>query len=161
LDATSLTATYGPPYNTNGTPQSLLFAPANWFGVTQPIDTAQSFVMSPLAAVAPTNAALRAALAVYNAAPSALQNKWATNYGNAVTKVKFVGGAPVVPPASDGPVPVMLASELSLARGGAIDTDLFAQRQFYGTDYTRPLLFMEDGQYYSNLAPAMNLTGDQ
>jgi len=67
----------------------------------------------------------------------------------------------VVPPANDGPVPVMLASELSLARSGAIDTDLLAQRQFYGTDYTRPLLFMEDGQYYANLAADMNLTGDQ
>jgi hypothetical protein len=118
-------------------------------------------VLSPLAATAPANSALTAALAVYNAAPAALQNKWATNYASAVTKVKFAGGVPVVPPANDGPVPVMLASELSLARSGAIDTDLLAQRQFYGTDYTRPLLFMEDGQYYSNLAADMNLTGDQ
>ena len=55
----------------------------------------------------------------------------------------------------------MLASELTLARGGAIDTDLLAQRQFYGNDYTKPLLFLEDGQYYANLAQAMNLTGDQ
>ena len=69
-----------------------------------------------------------------------------------VTKVKFVGSIPVIPPANDGPVPFMVASELSLARSGAIDTDLLAQQQFYGTDYTRPLLFMEDGQYYSNLA---------
>jgi hypothetical protein len=161
LNGTSLTATYGPPYNTNGTPQSLLFAPANWFGVTMPIDTAQSFVLQPLAATAPTNRALTAALAVYNAAPAALQNKWATNYGNAVAKVKFVNGVPVVPPANDGPVPVMLASELVLAQSGAIDADLLAQRQFYGTDYTRPLLFMEDGEYYSNLAAAQNLTGDQ
>ena len=68
LNGTSLTATYGPPYNTNGTPQSLLFAPANWFGVTQPVDPAQSFVLTPLAAVAPTNRALTAALATYNAA---------------------------------------------------------------------------------------------
>jgi hypothetical protein len=161
LNGTSETATYGPPYNTNGTPQSLGFAPANWFGVTQPIDTAQSFVLSPLAAVAPTNPALRAALAVYNAAPAALQDKWATNYGNAVTKVKFVNGTPVVPPANDGPVPVMLATELTLARSGAIDTDLLAQRQFYGTDYTKPLLFIEDGQYFSGLATAMHLTGSQ
>jgi len=161
LNGTSLTATYGPPYNTNGTPQSEGFAPANWFGVTQPVDPAQSFVLSPLAATAPADRTLAAALAAYNAAPAALQNKWATNYANAVTKVKFVGGIPVVPPANDGPVPVMLASELSLARSGAIDTDLLAQRQFYGTDYTRPLLFMEDGQYYSNLAADMNLTGDQ
>ena len=161
LNGTSLTATYGPPYNSNGTPQSLLFAPANLAGVRQPIDAAQTFVLTPLAAVVPTNPALRAALAVYNAAPAALQNKWATNYNSALAKVKFVGGVPVVPPGIYGPVPVMLATELALARSGAIDTDLLAQQQFYGTDFTKPLLFLEDGQYYANLAAAQNLTGDQ
>jgi hypothetical protein len=161
LDGTSLTATYGPPYNNNGTPQSLWFAPADIAGVRQPIDPAQTFVLSPLASVAPTDPALAAALATYHAAPAALQVKWATNYGNAVTKVKFVNGTPVVPPANDGPVPAMLATELTLARSGAIDTDLLAQRPFYGTDFTKPLLFMEDGQYYANLATADHLTGDQ
>jgi hypothetical protein len=161
LNGTSLTASYGPPYNTNGSPQSLLFAPANWFGVTQPIDPAQTFVLSPLSKMAPTDRPLAAALAVYNAASPAQQQKWATNYANAVTKVKFVGSNPVVPSANDGPVPFMLATELTLARSGAIDTDLLAQRQFYGTDYTKPLLFLEDGQYYAGLASAMNLTGDQ
>jgi hypothetical protein len=67
----------------------------------------------------------------------------------------------VVPAGSYGPVPVMLATELTLARSGAVDTDLLAQRQFYGTDFTKPLLFLEDGQYYANLAAAQNLTGDQ
>jgi len=161
LNGTSLTAGYGPPYNTNGTPQSLLFAPANIAGVRQPIDAAQTFVLSPLAAVTPTNPALRAAIAVYNAASSDQQNKWATNYNTALAKVKFVGGLPVVPPGSYGPVPVMLASELSLARSGAVDTDLLAQRQFYGTDFTKPLLFLNDGQYYANLAADQGLTGDQ
>ncbi|MBV9093098.1 MAG: cytochrome b N-terminal domain-containing protein [Streptosporangiaceae bacterium] len=161
LDGTSLTATYGPPYNTNGTPQSLLFAPANWFGVTQPIDAAQTFVVSPLTQTTPINPAVKAALAVYNAAPASQQAKWATNYGNAVAKVKFVNGIPVVPRANDGPVPVMLATELALAKSGAIDTDLLAQRQFYGTDFTKPLLFLEDGMYYANQASAMNLTGTQ
>jgi hypothetical protein len=161
LNGTSLTATYGPPYNSNGTPQSLLFAPANIPGVRQPIDPAQTFVLSPLAAAAPTDHTLAAALAVYNAAPAALQNKWATNYNNALAKVKFVGGTPVVPAGNYGPVPVMLSTELTLARSGAIDTDLLAQRPFYGTDFTKPLLFMEDGQYYANLASAQNLTGDQ
>ena len=104
---------------------------------------------------------MKAALAVYNAAPASLQNKWATNYLNAVAKVKFVNGVPVVPIANDGPVPVMLASELALAQSGSIDTDLLAQRAFYGTDFTKPLLFMEDGQYYANLAAAQHLTGDQ
>src|ERR1700761_7846420 len=161
LNGTSLTATYGPPYNTNGTPQSLWFAPANWAGVRQPIDPAQTFVLEPLAKMAPTDPQLAAALAVYNAASPAQQDKWATNYGNTVTKVKFVGTTPVVPPANDGPVPVMLASELTLARTGGVDAALSAQQPFYGTDFTKPLLFLEDGQYYANQATAMNLTGDQ
>ncbi len=161
LDGTSLTATYGPPYNTNGTPQSEGFAPADWFGVTQPIDPAQTFVLGPLAVAAPTDPALAAALATYNAAPASQQAKWAANYGKAVTKVRFVNGSPVVPKADDGPVPVMLATELTMARRGAIDTDLLAQRQFYGTNFTKPLLFLEDGQYYAGQASAMHLTGDQ
>ena len=161
LNGTSLTATYGPPYNSNGTPQSEWFAPANWAGVRQPIDAAQTFVISPLTQAAPLNPAVKAALAVYDAASPAQQNKWATSYLNAVTKVKFVNGIPVVPPANDGPVPVMLATELALARSGAIDTNLLAQRQFYGTDFTKPLLFLEDGQYYADKATAEHLTGDQ
>ena len=48
-----------------------------------------------------------------------------------------------------------------MARSGALDSDLLAQRQFYGTDFTKPLLFIADGAYYANLAAAMHLTGDQ
>jgi hypothetical protein len=161
LDGTSLSAGYGPPYNTVGTPQHILFSPANWFGVTQPIDTAQTFVLGPLATAAPTDPALAAALARYNAASADQQTKWATSYGKAVTNVKFVNGTPVVPAANDGPVPVLLATELTLARSGAIDTDLLAQRAFYGTNYTKPLLFMADGSYYASQATAMHLTGTQ
>jgi hypothetical protein len=161
LDGSSLTASYGPPYNTNGTPQSEWFAPANWAGVRQPIDAAQTFVLGPLASSAPTDPTLAAALATYNAASPDQQVKWATAYGKAVQNVKFVNGNPVVPAANDGPVPVMLATELTLARSGAIDTDLLAQRPFYGTDFTKPLLFLNDGEYYANLAAADHLTGDQ
>jgi len=161
LDGTSLTATYGPPYNTNGTPQRIGFSPADWFGVTQPVDPAQTFVLGPLSKAAPVDPALAAALAAYDAAPASQQATWAKNYGHAVTKVTFADGNPVVPAAADGPVPVMLASELTLARSGAIDADLLAQRQFYGTDFTKPLLFLEDGQYYAGQAQSMHLTGDQ
>jgi hypothetical protein len=161
LNGTSLTATYGPPYNNNGTPQKILFAPANIAGVRQPIDPAQTFVLGPLAKTAPTDPPLAAALRIYNAASPDQQVKWATAYGNAVTKVKFVNGAPVVPKAKDGPVPFMLATELTLARSGAIDADLSAQQPFYGTDFTKPLLFLEDGAYYANQATAEHLTGDQ
>jgi hypothetical protein len=161
LDGNTLTGGYGPPYNTSGSPQKILFAPADWFGVTMPINTAQTFVLRPLAAVAPTDQALASALAAYHAASASQQNTWAANYSQALTKVTFSNGTPVVPPASDGPVPVMLASELALARSGAIDADLIAQQPFYGTNYTLPLMFLNDGMYYASVAQSMNLTGSQ
>jgi cytochrome b/b6/petB-like protein len=163
LSGTALAASYGPPYN-NGTAAVQQVGPVNWqklAGVTQPINAAQVFVLSPLTTLAATNHAVAGPLAAYKAATPAQQTKWATAYDNAVTKVKFVNGNPVVPPASDGPVPAMMSAELTMARSGALDTDLLAQRQFYGTDYTKPLLFIADGGYYANLAASMNLTGDQ
>jgi len=161
LNATSGSATLGPPYNNNGDAQRVVIAPGNWAGVRQPIDTAQVFVLGPLSSATANDPALAAALATYKAAPAARQNTWATNYANAAPKVKFVNGKPVLPPGNYGPVPAMLATELTLARSGAIDTDLLAQRQFYGTDFTKPLLFLADGEYYNNLAAAQHLTGDQ
>jgi hypothetical protein len=76
--------------------------------VRQLIDAAQTFVLGPLATAAPTDPTLAAALAIYRAASAWQQVKGAANYSKAVTKVKFVNGNPVVPAASDGPVPVML-----------------------------------------------------
>ncbi len=162
LNGTSETATYGPPYNSqNGSTQSLLFAPAKVAGVTQPVNAAQDFVLGPLTTLAQTDPAVAAPLASYQAAPAAQQLKWANAYATAEANVKFVNGAPVVPPANDGPVPALMASELALARSGALDTDLLSQQPFYGTNFTKPLLFIEDGAYFSNQAQAMGLTGSQ
>jgi len=55
----------------------------------------------------------------------------------------------------------MLASELTLARSGALDTDLLAQQAFCGTNYTKPLLFIEDGSSFASKATAMHLSGTQ
>ena len=162
LNGTSETATYGPPYNNvTGSTQSLLFAPADITGVTQPVNAAQDFVLAPLATATRGNPALTAALATYRAAPAAQQLKWANAYATAVTKVKFANGIPVLPAAADGPVPVMLANELTMARSGALDASMLAKQPFYGTNLTRPLLFIEDGAYFSNQATAMHLTGAQ
>ena len=148
LDGTSETATYGPPYNnTSGAAQRLLFSPATITGVTQPVDTAQDFVLGPLATLTTADPAIAAPLATYRAASPAQQQKWASAYDTAVAKVKFVNGSPVVPAADDGPVPALMAA-LTLARSGALDTDLLAQQAFYGTNYTKPLLFIEDGAYF-------------
>jgi cell wall-associated NlpC family hydrolase len=162
LAGTSETATYGPPYNAqNGSTQRLLFSPEDIIGVRQPIDAAQTFVLSPLEKIAPTDATLAAQLGRYRAASSATQALWNKAYAQAVTKVTFVGGTAVVPRAADGPLPGMLATELTLARSGALDADLISNQQFYGTDFTKPLLFLEDGQYFSNLASAEHLSGAQ
>jgi hypothetical protein len=162
LNGTSETATYGPPYNNqSGSVQRLLFSPQTIPGVTQPVNAAQDFVLGPLATLAATDPGVAAPLATYQAAAAAQQLKWANAYGNAVTNVKFVNGSPVVPAANDGPVPALMAGELTLARSGALDTDLLSQQPFYGTNFTKPLLFIEDGAYFADQATAMGLTGSQ
>jgi Cytochrome b(N-terminal)/b6/petB len=165
LDATSVSADYGPPYN-NGTGSLQQVGPVSWqklLGITQPVNSAALFVLDPLAVQARTSPALAAALTTYTTAPAAQQLKWATAYDKATapatTKTPFNGGDLRLPAA--GPVPVMMAAELTMARSGALDSDLLAQRQFYGTDFTKPLLFIADGSYYNTLATNMHLTGDQ
>jgi Cytochrome b(N-terminal)/b6/petB len=162
LNGTSETADYGPPYNHGtGELQSLLFTNAKIAGIRQPIDAAQTFVLSPLEALAPTDPPLASALATYQGASASQRLAWANAYSKAVTHVTFANGSPVVPAAADGPVPVMLSTELTVARSGGLDADLLAQRPFYGTNFTKPLLFMEDGEYFATKAENMNLTGDQ
>ena len=163
LAGTSETANYGPPYN-NGSANVQKIG-VSWqmlTGVHQKINPAQTFVLSPLASVAPGNSKLTAALQQYNGANGKQQNSWAQAYLNTVQNVTFTKtGAPQVPKAKDGPVPIMVASELTMAQSGAIDTDLLAQQPFYGTDYTKPLLFIEDGSYFASIAKGQHLTGSQ
>jgi cell wall-associated NlpC family hydrolase len=162
LAGTSETATYGPPYNnTAGSSQSLLFSPASIIGIRQPINAAKAFVLAPLEKVAPTDPALASALARYDGASAATQASWNVAYAKAVTKVSFRSGIAVTPSAADGPIPQLIATELTLARSGALDADLISNEAFYGTDFTRPLLFLEDGQYFSNKATAEHLSGTQ
>jgi hypothetical protein len=162
LNGTSETATYGPPYNNqNGSVQKLLFSPQTIPGVTQPVNAAQDFVLAPLATLATADPAITAPLSAYRAAPAGQQLKWANAYATAVTKVTFTAGRPVVPAAGDGPVPALMAGELTLARSGALDADLLAQQPFYGSNFTKPLLFIEDGAYFAGQAQAMGLTGSQ
>ena len=108
-----------------------------------------TFVLSPLAKLAPTNASLERALARYETANGTTRSAWDAAYLTAVAHVQFRSGVAFVPRAMDGPVPTLISSELTMARSGALDADLLAQRPFYGTDYTKPLLFVEDGNYFA------------
>jgi len=163
LNGSSETATYGPPYNGGSSNvQRLGWSWQTLAGVHIPVNPAQDFVLSPLSKLAATDPALTAALDQYNRASPAQQTAWTNAYLDAVAKVTFDhNGTPVIPPGDYGPVPTLMNSALELARSGALDTDLLANRTFYGTDFTKPLLFLEDGQYYSGLAQAQNLTGSQ
>ncbi|MHB1517575.1 MAG: cytochrome b N-terminal domain-containing protein [Acidimicrobiales bacterium] len=162
LAGTSETASYGPPYN-HGTAKVQRLG-VSWQmlgGVRLPIDPAKAFVLTPLSKVAATDPSLARELRRYETAGAVQQHAWAHAYLQAVDHVVFRQGQPVVPRAPDGPVPALITTELNLARSGALDADLIAQHPFYGTNFTKPLLFLEDGNYFASRATAAHLTGTQ
>jgi hypothetical protein len=177
LDGTSDTASYGPPYNHNGEGQHAAFLyPQKWLGVSHPINTANDFVIDPLRTV-PGNPALQSAIAQYEAAPEKTQKAWGEAYAKPLeeyetaleekkTPPKTVSvdpttGAVTVQATEAGPVPTMMGGLLSLAQSGGLDGSLLTSRQFFQTDYTKPLLFMADGGLLSERAEGQHLLGDQ
>ena len=62
---------------------------------------------------------------------------------------------------SRGPVPVLMANLLVMARSGALDGALLTTDRFYQTNFTKALLFLSDGSYLANLAQQENLLGSQ
>ncbi len=168
LAYTSRTATYGPPYDNTSTPagsgnvQKIIVSWQLITGVMQPVNSAKTFVLSPLSTRAPGDPALARALRRYETASKARQRAWVSAYvTDAVPHVTFTDGTPSVPKADDGPVPVLMDAELSMARSGALDAALLAQHQFYGTNFTKPLLFLEDGSYFSAVGKRLHLLGTQ
>jgi hypothetical protein len=164
LAGTSLSAQYGPPYN-NGTAsiQSWLFLhPEEWFGVHQPVDPVNQFVLDPLKKASAADTALSAGLATFNAAGSDKQAVWLTAYTNALGTATTDGTAVTVPSGDYGPVPVLMAGELAVARSGGLDGLLLSGNgTFYQTNYTGALLFMGDGSHLSGLAENEHLLGTQ
>jgi hypothetical protein len=178
LDGTSGTATYGPPYNhESGSVQHFLFLhPQRWLGVSHPIDTAEDYVINPLETV-PNDPALQSALAEYKAAPEKTQKAWGEAYakpleedaeaeeeGKPLPKTVSVSpttGMVSVQASGTGPVPTLMSSLLSLARSGGLDGSLLTSKQFFQTDYTKPLLFMADGGLLDKRAEEQHLGGDE
>jgi hypothetical protein len=162
LDGTSDTATYGPPYNHASDGQHIAFVYlAKWLGVSHPINTAQEFVIAPLRSI-PGDPPLRHALAAYNAAPTSTQAAWTSAYTTALAKAtSHPGGAVSLPAGKYGPLTTMMSSLLALAQSGGLDGDLLTSKQFYQTDYTKPLLLMEDGSALTDRAQAQHLLGEQ
>ena len=163
LDGSSATANYGPPYNhASGSVQHfLLLHPQRWLGVSHNVDTARDFVINPLRSI-PSDPALQAALATYQSASPKQQTAWTSAYTGALGKAKANGGSLTLPAGSYGPVAPMMGSLLSMAQSGGLDGALLTSpRRFYETNYTRALLFMNDGGYLASLAQDNHLLGKQ
>ena len=162
LSGQSDSAQYGPPY-THTPDVSQKIGPvtlARLGGVPHPVNPPRDFVIAPLATI-PRNPALRAALAAYVSAPAARQAAWADAYTKAIPKAHFLAAGPQLPAGNYGPVEPIMSSLLGLAQSGGLDGALLTSRQFYETDYTKPLLFMADGGVLANRATAQHLLGEQ
>jgi hypothetical protein len=163
LDGTSGTATYGPPYtNTPGTGQNI--GPINLqrlAGVRIPVSTAEDFVLEPLRTEAADEPALAQAIQQWTAATPEQQTSWAEAYGTALNSATVTDGTVSVPSGDHGPVPTLMQAELALARDGGLEGAMLTRHAFYGTDYTKPLLFLADGGYLESLAEKEHLLGSQ
>ena len=162
LNGTSGTATYGPPYNNFvGSSQSLgPISLESWIGVHIPVNPAQDFVLGPLSTVANAPNVTRV-LDVFNAATPSQQLAWETKYATAVSHASSVNGHLVVPRGAYGPIGVMIGQLTAMAKSGALDSAMVDQSGFYGTNYTKSLLYIADSTYFAAQGTAHHLSGDQ
>ena len=162
LDGSSAIGGYGPPYNSASDGQNIWFIHlAKWFGIAHPINTAQDFVLAPLHSLT-AQPALTAAVSMYEAAPANSQTAWTGAYEKALGNASAnPDGSIKVKPGNYGPLPTMMNSLLTFAQSGGLDGALLTSKQFYQTDYTKPLLFMADGGVLTNRAQQQHLLGTQ
>jgi hypothetical protein len=163
LAGTSVTASYGPPYNQGtGSVQSIgPISPQSWAGVHVNVDQPNDFVINPLKQAASNDTQLAGQISAYQAASADQQTKWHDAYATALKDAKVANGAVTVAGGDYGPVPAMLARLVQLGQTGALDGLLLSSNHFYQTDYTKPLLFINDGGYIVGLAHDQHLTGNQ
>jgi hypothetical protein len=163
LSGDTTSAGYGAPYNDgSGAVQGMgFFSPQAWAGTRLPVDSAHDFVLNPLRAASAGNPELGDALTSYDGAADEQRTAWLDAYSKALQNAKEEDGQVVVADGDYGPLPVMMAALLQIARAGALDGYLLSSGGFYQTDYTRPLLFMGDGSYLESLAEQQHLLGNQ
>ncbi len=165
LDGSSPTATYGPPYNpwTSGEGQKIgPFGLQRWVGVHIPVNTPERFRPG-----APARGCGQQPVPGCRAG-AILDRVRRTNNSSGRRRTpkvsdtsSFHDTAVVLPAGGYGPVAPMMSSLLNMARTGSLDAVLLASPQFYGTDYTKPLLFIADGSFLSAEASTQHLQGDQ
>jgi hypothetical protein len=155
---------YGPPYtNDKANAQEILgIAPADWFGVTNPINPAQDFVLKPLARVAELKPDVADALQTYQAATASQQQAWLNAYLPALDTATVNADGQVTLPAGDyGPVETLMNGMLDLGRAGLLEGALESNARLpYSLNFTRSLLYFQD-EVYNNVAQKLDLTGTQ
>lgn len=150
LDGSSLSATYGPPYqrDQNGASQALgFFAPEKTLGklsIPDPIQSFENYVVQPQLTIPgqPTAGALRA----WQAASATQQAAWIDAYSKALAKVSSAGGVLVAVPAA-GPVSPIMRAQYQLAVSGGLDNALRANPDhalYYANDQTLALMYLGD-----------------
>jgi len=177
LNGASDTAEYGPPYNHNADGQHAAFIYLQkWLGVSHPINTTNEFVIDPLRTI-PNDPTLQSAIAQYEAASEAQKKEWGEAYFKPLEEYETAQEEEKPPPktvsvneathsvivqaSGTGPVPTMMSSLLALAQSGGLDGSLLTSRQFFQSDYTKPLLFMADGGLLEERAEKDHLLGGQ
>ena len=162
----SAIATYGPPYNNNGTSQHVGFlSPERWFGVTHPVNPPQVDVLGPLQDAAVLNPALGLALTEWKDASASQQAAWVKAFDQAEPTAAISATSTLELSASEaqasGPLPLMMSGELQLARSGllAAAIDGTGTKNIYQYSEQNSLLFLQ-GQIMESIAAKRNLLGN-
>jgi hypothetical protein len=159
LDGQGQIAAYGPPYN-HGT-QSVQTPMQVWVGVIHPVNTAEDFVLKPLAMASRVNPAIAPALRAFRRASPAQRAAWESRMTTALTRARVAGDRVTVPAGHYGPLPTLLNASLALGQSGLMSGALIRNpavvTRFDNQNY---LLFLQ-GQPLQSLAQRMDLTGPQ
>lgn len=145
LGRTSETAEYGPPYDRGGPSQHAAFLdPQGWLGVSQPIDTAEEYVIGPLRSI--PDPLLQSQISEYLSVGRNLKVDGLESTERALANASLAGGRSVtIPPGEYENVDNMMRALLTMAQSGGLDGYLLTDRGIYQADYTKPLLLFADG----------------
>lgn len=151
ITQTSLSATYGPPYQTtaqDGATQGYgWLSPEKWFGKTIPVDPYEDFVARPLRTMPDPDGKIADALDEWRSASSNEHSKWASAYTQAIAEADWSDGF-AVSARDAGPLDVIIAAQVAFAESGGLDNAIVANPRspkiWYSSDQTFAVLYFAD-----------------
>jgi hypothetical protein len=165
LMGTSLIATYGHPFNNNGSSQSIgPISPEAITGVTLPINTKSDFVLIPLKMESSINPNINLLLNEYNNATPKQQNIWEQNTLKSLPNTRYENGIVIFPDGNYGPVVQMLNELLKLGQSGlfsrALTRENIDNNGVYTYNEQNRLLFLQGGPLTAKAA-SLNMLGGE